>query len=207
MLSSIVIATMAAGIPKVGFEDSGPPGVPQEGTRTLERKWNLASEFCLNPNQANPNPDNLGHDTSYFMESSTLARNPATYVLLTEFITNALLFTGIQQWKDPMNCFVASTNCLPAVGINATDGYKQVVGIQWPQGTVRLHPTNSQLAIVGWRSPFDGRVAVRGTFIDMDDTCGDGVNWFADQGAVSLASGSIPDGGSHVFSLLDVTVA
>jgi hypothetical protein len=52
--------------------------------------WNLAAEFRHFPNQANPNPDNCGNaNVWYFMESRSLARDPLTYSLLPEFITDA----------------------------------------------------------------------------------------------------------------------
>ena len=45
--------------------------------------WNLATEFRLSPDQANPNPDNCGNANVWsFMESSSLVRDPMTYSLL-----------------------------------------------------------------------------------------------------------------------------
>src|SRR6476620_12678164 len=51
--------------------------------------WNLATEFRLSPDQANPNPDRCGNANVWsFMESSTLARDPMTYSLLPEFLAD-----------------------------------------------------------------------------------------------------------------------
>jgi hypothetical protein len=41
----------------------------------------------------------------------------------------------------------------------------------------------------------------------MDLDCGNGVDWSFDRGAMSLAQGSIANGGSQVFSLPPASVA
>ena len=171
-------------------------------------KWNLAAEFRLSPNQANPNPDNCGNaNVWYFMESRTLARDPMTYSLLPEFITDFFFIPGLQQWQDLVNCSLNCNDKLPAVGINATDTFQEVGSILWPAGAVRVHPMLSQLVIVGWRSPINGPVSVLGAFTDIDATCGDGAAWSIDQGTTTLASGSFPDGGAQSFQLSDISVS
>ncbi|MCP3915967.1 MAG: hypothetical protein GY711_10465 [bacterium] len=195
------VAAMTVGMPQAGLAqgDPGPPGAPHA--------WTLSSDFALHPNQANPNPDSFGNDDVwYFMGSSTLVHDPATYVLLSDFVTDALCVPGIQQWHDPLQCPGPCLGCLPTVGINATGLFQRVMGIRWPANTVRLHPMPSQLAIVGWRSPVGGTVAVEGRFADMDLNCGDGVDWSMDHGALSLAEGSITQGGSQLFSLPEITL-
>ena len=138
--------------------------------------WNLATEFRLSPDHANPNPDNCGNaNVWHFMESSSLARDPTTYSLLPEFITDAFFISGIQQWQDEFNCSSSCNDKLPAVGVNATGTLQQVGGISWPAGVVRVHPMPQQLAIVGWRSPINGSVSIDGSFTDVDGSCGDGV--------------------------------
>jgi hypothetical protein len=209
MLSAIAVAQTTVGVQPASHPDGehARPNPAQSRARTLGRKWILSSDFCRYPNQANPNPDSFGNEEVwYFMGSSTLVHDPATYFLLPSFITKAFLVPGIQQWQDPLNCFGTRANCLSAVGINATDTFQQVFGIGWPANVVRLHPTNSQLAIVGWRSPVNGRFQVHGRFVDMDLDCGDGIDWSIDRGGVSLAAGSIANGGSQVFSLPNARV-
>jgi hypothetical protein len=170
--------------------------------------WNLAAEFRLFPNQANPNPDNCGNaNVWYFMESRSLARDPLTYSLLPEFITDAFFIPGMQQWQDLFNCSGNCNDKLPAVGINATDTFRDVGGILWPAGVIRIHPMTSQLVIVGWRSPINGPVRVLGAFTDIDASCGDGASWSIDQGTTTLANGSFLDGGAQSFQLSDISVS
>jgi len=78
--------------------------------------WNLATEFRLSPDQANPNPDNCGNaDVWHFMESSTLVHDPLTYSLLSEFIIDAFFVPGLQQWQDPSHCSTSCNDKLPAL--------------------------------------------------------------------------------------------
>ncbi len=171
--------------------------------------WDLAAEFRIFPNQANPNPDNCGNaNIWYFLESETLVRDPITYSLLPEFITDGLSIPGIQQWQDMFNCW--GGNCkdkLPAVGINATGAFKRIGGVKWPAGVVRMHPMPNQLAIVGWRSPVNGLISTTGAFTDMDAGCGEGIAWFIDQGTTPLANGSLPNGGARSFQLSHIAVS
>jgi len=170
--------------------------------------WNLATEFRLSPDQANPNPDNCGNANVWsFMESSTLVRDPTTYSLLPEFITDGFFIPGIQQWQDAFNCSTSCNNKLPTVGINATGTFLQVGSISWPAGAVIAHPMPTQLAVVGWRSPINGSISISGSFADLDGNCGDGVAWFIDQGTTNLANGSFANGGAQDFQLSDVSVS
>jgi uncharacterized membrane protein len=170
--------------------------------------WNLATEFRLSPDQANPNPDNCGNaNVWHFMESSSLARDPLTYSLLPEFITDGFFIPGIQQWQDAFNCSTSCNNKLPTVGINATGAFQQPSGISWPAGVVLVHPMPTQLAIVGWRSPINGSISVSGAFTDADGSCGDGVAWFIDRDTTTLANGSFPNGGAQSFQLSDISVS
>jgi len=170
--------------------------------------WNLATEFRLSPDQANPNPDNCGNaNVWHFMESSSLVRDPMTYGLLPEFITDGFFVAGIQQWQDLSNCSLSCNDKLPAVGVNATGTLGQTGSISWPAGVVRVHPMPTQLAIVGWRSPTNGSISISGAFTDMDGSCGDGVAWFIDQGTTTLANGSFPNGGTQSFQLSDIPVS
>lgn len=166
-------------------------------------EWNLAEDFRVSPNQANPNPDNCGNsDVWYFKESSTLLRDPMTYGMLPEFINDAFSIPGLQEWQDTYECPAPCKRGTPAVSINATGIDRDVLGIWWPAGVVRVHPTPSQLVIVGWKSPISGIVEVTGGVNGLHG-CSDGILWFIDHfdGVTNknLASGSIPNMGSQNF--------
>jgi hypothetical protein len=189
------------------FAQTEDRGVANQATAQAScTAWNLATEFRLFPNQANPNPDNCGNaNVWHFMESSTLVRDAMTYRLLPEFITDAFFISGIQQWQDPFDCSTSCNDKLPAVGVNAT-GVQQPI-FAWPAGGVRVHPAASRLAVVGWRSPISGSISAVGAFTDIHAGCGDGAAWFFDKGATTLAKGSFADGGAQSFQLSDISVS
>lgn len=170
-------------------------------------EWNLAIDFRVSPNQENPNRDSCGNlNVWHFLESDPNtypAHLPTGYTPLPEFINDFLSFTGLEQWQGG---FVAinDKSKLPSLGINTTGVTQYVLGIIWPPGMIGFHPLNNTHTIVGWRSPINGTVMVEGGVNDLDNSCGDGISWFIDHGDgltnTTLASGSIPEGGSQNFS-------
>lgn len=168
---------------------------------------NLATDFRIFPNQASPNPDSLGNpDVWHFMESSSLTHDPRTYTLLPEFTSDAFFVQSLEQWQNLFNCSTSCNDKLPAVGINATGTLQALNGLNWPAAVVRMHPQPDQLAIIGWRSPINGKVTIRGTVTDLDSNCGDGVAWFIESGSHSLAQGVLPNGNFQAFELPDIQV-
>ncbi|MBJ7898841.1 MAG: hypothetical protein GC158_02720 [Cyanobacteria bacterium RI_101] len=87
--------------------------------QSLVYEWNLAEDFLIVPNQLNPNPDTYGNsDVWYFLRSTSLTHNPATYDLLSEFVpdvefTHIYFDVGnVQQWRD--------NGYLPYISINSS---------------------------------------------------------------------------------------
>ena len=160
--------------------------------------WNLAADFSTSPSQANPDSD------WYYEESASLVRNPATYTQLPDFVSNAESIQGLEQWQD------TTGGGWPSVGKNVT-GSSQTpafTSVIWPAGAIRMHPSTTRLAIVGWRSPVSGSVSIDGSFGDMDSGCGNGVAWFVDLGGTNLAAGVISNGGAdQSFSVGNLPVS
>jgi len=130
----------------------------------------------------------------HFLESSSLARDPATYSLLPEFYADTSGVPGLERWTT-------TGGFLPAVHYNATGSFQTTLStISWPVKAVLLHPTTDRLSIVGWRSPISGFVSLNGRFSDADPGGGNGVDWFIARGSAQLAGGSFPNGGSQDFA-------
>ena len=171
---------------------------------TASPSWNLASDFRLAPDQSNPSPDRLGNpDVWSYMKSSSLAHDPGTYTLLHQFQSAVTGVQGLEGWMTFSEC--QSHDDLPAVRINAT-GQLQQDSWTWPAGVVSLHPCPGQFAIVCWRSPVNGFVHIKGSFIDLDANCGNGIAWSIDRGPATLAAGAFANGGSQDFELSAVPV-
>lgn len=159
-----------------------------------KRSWDADADFFLAPNNRNPSPDAWGETTWSYLYSDTFAHDPATYHLLPEYeISDA----NRQSWVLPgfVNLVVAA--------------------VVSPQMLV-LHPWGGRVqgygrnAVLGWRSPVDGPVAVTGTIrLPSLDECavGSGALWSIDKGATGLQSGALPAGGSASFNVaVDVSL-
>jgi hypothetical protein len=91
----------------------------------------------------------------------------------------------------------------PAVWANPTDQAVQVLGgsITVPPSSVVVHPGASQDVGAVWRSPFSGKVSVRGRFAHAHPSGGDGVSWAISydgkSGRKALAQGALDRGGSR----------
>ena len=161
--------------------------------------WSLAADFRVAPDQANPNPDSLGNPgVWHFLESASLAHAPAGYGLFPEFIDDRFNLLGLESWQS--NIGDDPTDRLPTASFNARADNPVPFGIDWPPGTVLVHPLPNELVVVGWQSPISGAVQVSGDVIDRHSACGDGIDWSVDKGASTLASGVIPNGGGESFA-------
>ena len=186
-------------ITATAYNDLGGVRVETTTVNIGRGEWILATDFRLSPDQENPNPDSYGHtNVWYFMQSSSLDRDPQNYSLLPYFTSNAFLIQGLEQWHGTEGS--SSNNDLnPSIGINATGTTQYPTTMTWPPNTIRVHPTNSKLVIIGWRSPINGSIVITGSFSDIDATCGDGILWYIDKGATNLAYGSLANGGEQNF--------
>jgi hypothetical protein len=152
------------------------------------RSWNADADFLLAPNNRNPSPDAWGDTTWSYLYSDSFAHDPATYDLFSKFeITDA----NRQSWVLP-----GFVNLVVATAVS-------------PQMLV-LHPWGGRVqgygrnAVLGWRSPIDGRVTVTGTIqLPSLNECavGSGTLWSIDKGATVLQSGALPAAGSASFNV------
>ena len=148
--------------------------------------WNLADDFLLSATPENPAPDSEETpEVWYFLSSTGLEHDPATY----ELYTNYTVFDANREGWD-------GGALVPTVSI--------LKGIH----RVFVHPGDGVLTVVGWRSPVTGVVLVRGLFEDdRSQTCpgGDGVQWAIDASTgastTTLASGVLVADASAGFAL------
>jgi hypothetical protein len=167
--------------------------------------WDLASDFRIAPDQANPNPDAYGHRRVWFFLEGARPRGGQKDTKLATFVPDAFGVQGLEQWVGD---FVSTgpLDRLPAVGINATGSDQHPEAIVWPAGTIRVHPLSDKSVLVAWRSPVSGAVHVDAQFSDLDSSCGNGIAWQLDQGRSTLASGRLPNGGSPQSASVDASV-
>lgn len=77
----------------------------------------------------------------------------------------------------------------------------------WPSGTMLVHPGpfDPGLVVVSWLSPVDALVNINFSFSDLDNSLGDGVNWFVERNssAGTLSAGGFGEGGSSGLQSLN----
>ena len=154
-------------------------GVTGAGSAELLH-WDATLQFRGYPSQMNPAPDAYGHPVVFtYLRSSGPAHDPAQYVALDQFESD-----GIQSWYDP-----------------AFEG----LSVGWAPGDdmLTMHPfgggVDSHSAIVAWRSPVDTSLRISGR-VEVDATCGDGINFSIEQGSRVVESFPLPMG-SQAFEL------
>jgi hypothetical protein len=175
--------------------------------------WSLASDFATAPSPANPNPDQFGNPGVWQYLSASLDHNAANYRLLPEFIANRFGIPGLQGWQGATDSG-GELDRLPHVSINTRSDNPLAPDLEWPAGTVLVHPLPDRAAAVGWRSPINGHVMIDGAVTDASTGCGDGISWSIDRAGSTLTGGTIANGGSQTFNtgtggtanLLDVPV-
>jgi hypothetical protein len=100
-------------------------------------------------------------------------------------------WTGADGRPDP--CVIANNNDHPVSFATLTI----------PARSLAMHPGPSTGVGVGWTSPVSGSFHVRGSVVDGDPNCGDGIDWRIErargQTLDTLASGSFPNGGMQEF--------
>lgn len=201
VVSSVVILLGGMGTTSIGIVDAAPrmDVVRFNPQNTGALTWNLAEDFRVFPNQANPNPDHYGNLNTWSFMYSTIAHNPSTYSLVTQFYSNVDEQPGVQGWAGPQETGFPNTG-VPEFVMNTT-GMPLILNTSsiYLPGVVLVHPDSTQPAIVGWRSPFTGVVAIMGGVTDRDSALGDGIFWYIDKNSTTLASGSYPNGGAQLF--------
>jgi hypothetical protein len=195
----IAIIAFASAAAALSAQDSPTP-VTTNGQAT----WTLTTDLLATANQISFNQGSRG--VWYFLESRTFVHDALTYRLLPEYRSPCLSYQdpslsspdGVSCWIDP--AVDATGNSLPLVALNAT---RSVVRFpdpyDIPPRSVYLHPGTDRLAIVGWKSPVNGRVTLEGSFVDLDTRCGNGVLWSIDKHDTTLKSGDLPGGGVATF--------
>jgi hypothetical protein len=165
--------------------------------------WNLWNDLLVTSNQISFNQGSRG--VWYFLQSRTFAHDVLTYKFLPEFRSPCRAQpAGVEALVDGVSCWVNADvdvvgNNAPIVALNATTTTQFLIPFGIPPRSLFMHPGIDRLAIIGWKSPVNGRVMVTGSFADIDSSCDNGVLWFIDKGGTTVRAGDLANGGSERF--------
>jgi len=140
-------------------------------TITIVGTWDAAVEFPRAPRPENPGHDKYGNTTWLYLYSTSTARthDPTLYQPLPNF---SVISPGWEVWFR-------------------TDGYPQV-GVTG--NSLHMHPdVEHRFAVLGWRSPYTGKVTVEMQRLRLYDPAApgnsNGVIWSIDLGGSVLQTG------------------
>jgi hypothetical protein len=108
---------------------------------------------------------------------------------LTTKLTKVHGYAAINGW---------GSESTPSLLTNRSDRPISFLTLTVPARGVTVHPSPNQQAVVRWKSPIVGRVAVRGKVADADDKCGNGTSWsleLASRNGTSLLAAGVADNG------------
>lgn len=178
LLATLVLALSAFGLPAVG-------------AATVPAQFDVAADWRLAPNQANPSPvRGVAVAEWAYMYSTTEPADRANYQLLPDFSTHKFNIAGLQSWWAPN--VSNPDDDLPTVGINASGNDLTYGTLVWPAGAVLVHPWTNEPVIVAFQSPSDGMYAITGGLsMAQHPNCGNGIGWSLDRTSKHLAHGQI----------------
>jgi hypothetical protein len=120
-----------------------------------------------------------------YLHASGGVHDPTRYVRFAEFDGGAR-----DAWIDPAHEGLA-------VGFVLGDDALTVE--PWGRS-----PTESEAAIVAWRDPFGGPIAVSG-LVEVDAACGDGIDVSIDRGGRTIEQFSLPNGTRAIDLALEMS--
>jgi hypothetical protein len=177
VLAAVIVAVVNAPLifDRTGL---GPGGRPSNSPAFV---WDAVLGFREFPIQSNPSMDAYGNQSVWsYLHAAGGVHDPTRYVRFTEFDGGAR-----DAWVDAAHDGLA-------VGFVLGD---DALTLQpWGRG-----PTETEAAIVAWRDPVGGPVAVSGV-IEVDAACGDGIDVSIDQGGRPIEEFSLPNG-TRAFDL------
>lgn len=183
------LAGLLGGMAAVASVASGAISSPARGDTPAGAVWDFATDFGAFPNQLNPIGDDFGNtDVWAYMRGA--AQATSGYTLLTDF-TRECTGDTVDHWRGPGGFR------LPVVAKNS--GPATTCGSPFATGEAYVHPDGSQDAIIRWKSPVTGSVAVTGS-VGVPSPGSNGITWSIDKGSSIVASGSIGPDSSQLFS-------
>lgn len=152
-----------------------------------------ASDFRPSPYQSNPSSDAYGHGNVWSYKAATNITNQANFATMTNFTSAIGGYAGINGWRGT---YADGSGYLPEVTYNATGSTVTIGSVTWYAGDLYMHPSPTQSAVVGWRSPIKGTVCMFVMTSDGDSHGGDGVMVHLSKGNTVLTSETQVNGGT-----------
>jgi hypothetical protein len=147
---------------------------------TVFGRWDAVEDFPRAPHEENPGHDRYGNATWFYLYSSAKLHDPTLYRPLPEFH----VMGGRNEWWS--------------FGLQPDrSAIPPLVGTNWGQRIMVFHPDQSHYAILGWRSPYTGKVrlSLQLRFVDPAlQADSNGIVWSIDRAGSTLQSQPLTPG-------------
>ncbi len=151
--------------------------------------WDAAADFPRAPRPENPGHDRYGNTTWFYLYSATKIHDPTLYQPLPEF---HVFDPNTQIWNRGLT--PDGFNVTPLVGVASAE--------------MDFHPDRDHFAVLGWRSPYTGKVSLEMELRFPDPVVqapSNGVIWSLEHDGSTLQSELLtPANQAHVAITLDV---
>lgn len=137
-----------------------------EGATQFALYSNLSRDTLVRPNGVNP--DFMFVDMSWLHVDTLYAAMP--------------VYEAVCSTPGQARCWRASAGAAPFIGVSSG-------------GKVTVQPGSNKAAIVRWKNVVGGKVRMLAYFSDVDSACGNGVDWYVDNGPFTVASGHLQNTG------------
>jgi hypothetical protein len=159
---------------------------------TVDGRWDAEADFPFAPRPENPAHDHYGNTAWFYLYGPPGLHDPTLYQPLPEF---HVIDPANQYWDFGFR--PDGSIATPLVGGNAAQKF------------MVFHPDHLNSAILGWRSPYTGKVsiALQLSFPDPVVQAGsNGVVWSLDRGGTMLQGALLTPGNeARVTMTLDIT--
>lgn len=175
---------------------------PPSTTTPAGADWNLATDF---KSRENPVGDSYDNPWVWTYLRGT-PQSSSGYNLLSTYNGSECVSREVSSFSNNSD--------VPYVAKNRASSPTTCATNNFPGHSIVVHPSNTEAAIMRFRVPVSGKIAITGGLTDTDSGGGDGIAWSIDKGDTLIASGGFNNGGSQLFSagtggtsLASITVA
>jgi len=173
---------------------------PDDVARTILTVWTKSGSFSFQVADLEQGPI-LAPEYGFFVRATGRPRTRTAPAKPPATAPKTLLGPKMDDIFGNRNLRGWGVSASPWFAGNATEKPVTIRGITLPARGVAMHPGADRDVAVGWRSPIDGRVSVKGKVADGQPGGGDGVEWSVvhegQAGQKALLQGAIDRGGSQ----------
>jgi hypothetical protein len=177
---------------------------PEDVARTILTVWTKSGSFSFQVSDLEQGPI-LAPEHGFFVRA-TARREAAISPVMSAQSTDSVKQTlGEKMDSIPGVPKVRgwAVSGMPWFGVNAAAESGTSGSLTVPARSAAMHPAPDRDVAVGWRSPIQGRVSVKGSAAMGDSAGGNGIQWFVVQegktGRQVLARGVVDTGGSQTI--------